>query len=85
MRIGSTALAPSAVGFALLFGGTQAQSQPSDSSCGDIEIETLSTKLWLVSGGDVLVEIRVTGDVLIDEMHRRMWPRPVRRWSGLSG
>jgi len=61
------------------------QSQPSDSSRGDIEIETLSTKLWLVSGGDVLVEIRVTGGVLIDEMHRRMWPRPVRRWSGLSG
>jgi hypothetical protein len=40
------------------------QSQPSDSSRGDIEIETLSTKLWLVSGGDVLVEIRVTGIAL---------------------
>ena len=63
MRIGSTALAASVVGFALLVDGTQTRSEPSDLQDRDIEIETLSTKPWLVSGGDVLIEIRVPWEI----------------------
>ncbi len=59
MRIRSAALVASAVGLTFIIGGMEARSEPSDRWHDDIEIKALSTKPWLVSGGDVLLEIRV--------------------------
>ena len=88
MQLGSfaAACAASVAGLALLAGETQARSERADRPHRAIEIETLSTKPWLVSGGDVLVEIRVPSgirakqvEVLLNGIDVSDAFRPVRR------
>jgi Tannase-like family of unknown function (DUF6351) len=61
MQLGTfaAACAASMVGLALLAGDTQARSERPGGPHRALEIEALSTRPWLVSGGDVLLEIRV--------------------------
>jgi hypothetical protein len=56
---GTATLAVSAVALCVLAGSADARSERSDRSHRAVEIETISTEPWLVSGGDVLVEVRV--------------------------
>jgi Tannase-like family of unknown function (DUF6351) len=60
---GTAVLAVSAMALCALSGSADAQSDRSGHGHRGIEIETISTKSWLVSGGDVLVEVRVPWSV----------------------